>query len=395
MIKLKDLFRRRMALEQGTGEVSFVPWADLIDDAHKAPDVLAEEARGLPGVGHGVRLQSGVLAQLTPGAYTGTFKPGATQPILPPPTVLLEPDPYWHPLTTWLSTVADSLQWHGNAFAYIGAGVTGYDGYPMRLPLLRADLMTWDPINNVYWHRAEGGTMVELPPGDVLHMALGVEPERKMGAGILAKYQTTLKIIRATEAQQFVVMRTGVPTGILSITTGGTVTPTDAETAKKRFLESQKVRGVAVVANAKFEPVQWDADQISMIPTREYNLRLASDMTGTPPYLLGVPAESRVYANQESEWTNFVRGSFGHLLNVIEAGLSSIRPRGTEVRFNIDQLLRADSATRWSIYEKALRTGVLTRQEVRDKEDEGPLPPDAQPISIPAQPSEPKEEIKQ
>jgi phage portal protein BeeE len=117
-----------------------------------------------------------------------------------------------------------------------------------------------------------------------------------------------------------------------------------------------------------------------MIPTREFNLRLASDITGVPPYLLGVPSESRVYANMETEWANFIRVTLGRLLSPLEAALSDCFPRDKQVMFNTDQLMRADSTARWTVYKMAAEIGAVTVDEIRDFEHMPPLPAGAEPI---------------
>ena len=113
-----------------------------------------------------------------------------------------------------------------------------------------------------------------------------------------------------------------------------------------------------------------------MVPTREFNLRLASDITGVPPYLLGVPSESRVYANMETEWANFIRVTLGRYLSPLEHVWSQCFPANKVVRFRTDQLLRADAAARWAMYEAADRIGAMTRDEIREMERMPPLTPE-------------------
>lgn len=374
---LRDLFAQFVTMETGDGFNGFIPWNQHVASIDQAPPVTRDEARALPGIGRGVAYQCGVIAQLKPRAYRNVNRDEITEPLWPTPGVLLNPAPDWHPLPTWLYSVAESLKWHGNAFAFRGPRVCDSTGYPVQLPLLNAERMAWRTGFNDYEHTSEGGRIVNLEAGDVLHMAIGVEPERRMGAGILASYQNELKLIRATEQAQFVVMQAGVPTGIIKLT-GPTPSPGDAAEVKKKFLESQRVRSVAVIANAEFQSVAWNPNDMAMIPAREFNLRLASDITGTPPYMLGVPSESRVYANQETEWTNFLRGSIGYPIAAIEFGLSTCVPRGTEVKLPIDQLLRADAKTRWDVYRIGHDLEAITTEEIRDLENFGPMPDSVQ-----------------
>lgn len=369
---IRDLYTQNVTVETGDG-FDFLPWQTHETNVDNAPPVTLDEARALPGIGRGVAYQAGVISQLAPRAYRNVNSTHTTEPILPTPSLLQNPAPGWHPLPTWLHAVAESLKWHGNAFAYRGVEVCDATGYPAQLPLLDAQRMAWRTGYNDFQHTSPAGQLTYLHPGDVAHMALNVRPEHKMGTGILATYQRELKLIRATEQAQFVVMSAGVPTGIIKLT-GPNPSADDAQKIKQKFLESQRVRSVAVMAHAEFSPVSWNPTDMAMIPAREFNLRLASDITGTPPYMLGVPAESRVYSNQETEWTNFLRGSIGDLVATIEYGISACMPRGVEVRLPIDQLMRSDAATRWAVYRIARDLDVMTTREIRDAENLGPMP---------------------
>jgi HK97 family phage portal protein len=349
---------RWIARERGDGS-SFQPWQTWSESAAAAPPVTLEEARSLPGVGRGVSFSAAVLSQLNPHAYVDDRR------LVPTPRLLVDPAPGWHPLPAWLTGVAEDLLWHGNAFARVGFDAAQHR---VSLDLLDASRMTWDAG---YLYRGSDGTETRLAGYEVWHAAVNVRPGRIMGSGILADYQHALKLIRATESAQLVAMRSGVPLGIITI--DGSPTAQQMQTYKTKFLESQQERSVAMMTNAKWQTVNWSPAELGMIPAREFNLRLASDITGVPPYLLGVPAESRVYSNQETEWTNFLRGNFGRIVSTVEAGLTRLRP-DWHVRFDIDELLRPDSSARWANHQIATTIGAMTIDEVREVERLGPTP---------------------
>lgn len=49
---------------------------------------------------------------------------------------------------------------------------------------------------------------------------------------------------------------------------------------------------------------------------------------------------------------------------------------GVRIKFNVASLLRGDAKSRAEFYEVMIRSGVMTPEEAREKEDLGPLPPD-------------------
>ena len=347
----------------------YTPWPGLINDSVTAPYVTASMAEGIPGIGRGVELISGVVSQLFPRLYLDAHQPNRPSVRLDTPPLLNNPDPNWHGLPEWLTAVVASLFWYGDAMAYRGAEVTDSRGWPLRLPLMDTTRFNWR--DGRYEYTTDSG-VDSYTPSEIAHFVLGARAGRRFGLGILDRYQTELKLMIATEEAQYVLMKDGKPMGILAL--GVDVNPDQAAQYKEGFLKAVRESGVAAIGNADFKPVQWSSADLSMIPTREFNLRLASDICGVPPYLLGVPSESRVYSNMENEWTTFVRVTLGRYLRAIESTMSSCFPRGQTVQFDLDQLLKSDTKTRYEVYTAALAAGILTLDEIRQSEDLPPLP---------------------
>jgi HK97 family phage portal protein len=354
----------------------------MVNDAVALPYVTRDRAEGLPGIGRGVELISGVVAQLRPRQYRHLEDPMAVSEQMPTPPLLENPDPLWHGLPEWLVAAVSDMIWYGDAFAYRGPEVSDRRGYPTRLPLMDPTRFGWD--NGKYTYTS-AEKYEEFDPSDIAHFLVGARTDSHFGRGILDRYQHELKIMIATEDSQFVIMKNGKPTGVLSL--GIDVNPDQAKEYKEGFLAAMRESGVAAIGNADFKPVQWSSADLSMIPTREFNLRLASDIVGVPPYLLGVPSESRVYANMETEWATFLRVTLGRYLRALESGLTRCLPRGSSAVIDTDQLLRSDAKTRFDIYASGITSGVLTVDEARQAENMKPLPkPKAPPAPPPTDP---------
>jgi HK97 family phage portal protein len=95
---------------------------------------------------------------------------------------------------------------------------------------------------------------------------------------------------------------------------------------------------------------------------------------GVEPYMLGLPSDGSTYANIESRSLHFVRYTLLPWVRRVEAALDHVLPKGTEVRINLDSLLRADSASRVAYYSQGLEDGWLTLEEVRTAEGLPPMP---------------------
>jgi HK97 family phage portal protein len=355
---------------------TYGPWPGLVNDATDMPYVTREVAAGLPGIGRGAELIAGVMSQLRPWLYRDALQPNRVSERLDTPPLLLDPTPDWHPLPQWLGSVTEDLFYGGDAFAYRGPEVVDFRGYPLRLPLLAPERFAYDKITGEYLYTTDGDQM-RIPAGDLIHMAVGVRSGSRFGLGILGRYQHELKLMLATEDSQYVLMRDGKPMGILSL--GIDVNPQQASEYKAGFLKAVAESGVAAIGNADFKPVQWNAADLSMIPTREFNLRLAADICGIPGYLLGVPSESRVYSNMETEWSTFIKTTLGRYVEAIQSGLSRAFPRGQTVLLNTDRLLRAETKTRFDIYASGIASGVLEVNEARAMED---MPPRVMPEPV-------------
>jgi HK97 family phage portal protein len=366
---------------------AFGPWPGIVNDYVDTGIVTRDQAEGLPGIGRGVRLMSGVVSQLPMVAYRGLTDPTAPNaPLEKQPTVLRNPSPGNLRVSGWLGAVVADLCWYGNAFAYRGPEVCDSRGWPLQLPLISATQVVW---NGNSWKWEVGPNRKEVDQGDLLHFQINARSGDRLGRGILAMYQDTLRLIKATEHASHIVMAHGRPVGVISLE--GDPTPQQASDYKVAFLKAMREGSVAAMSRARFEAVQWNAQDLALVPMREYNLRLASDILNITPYLLGVPSESRVYSNMETEWSSFMRTSLGTYVEAINDAMSTTQPNGVEVRISTDALLRADTKTRWEVYDTAVAMGALTTDEVRRAEGLAPISDSGGLIDV----KQPKPEVQQ
>lgn len=356
----------------------WLDWDGVTARARTAAPVTRAQAMGLPGVGRGVRLIADVIGSMAPDAVRWLDDANTPVEVLARPPLLADPDPDWHPRTAWLAAAARDLALDGNVFAD-KAAATDRLGYPLRLPLVAPDLVEWDPATGRYLVGAPGGQQ-EWEPGRMFHAAVDVDSGTRMGVGLLAAHQDTLRLIREVEHATYVVMRDGKPAGVLTV--DDDLDDQELAGLKAAFLNGVRGDGVAALRRSTFQGMSWSAADLALVPARGHNMRLAADITGVPGYLLGVPSESRVYSNMEDEWSAFVRVTVQRYADPLQGALTRCLPRGQFVRFPVDRISRPGAEVRWRNYATAVGLGAMTVAEVRQDEGLGPLqaqPEGAQP----------------
>lgn len=356
----------------GSAGLTWTSWSDVEGAAERIGFVDRERAAGLPGVGHGVDLVASVVGSLRPNSVRNLHDPVSPLEVLPRPGLFRNPDPQWHGAATWLAAATADMQWDGNCFAR--REDPDRLGYPGRLPLIPPSVVSWGPSQS-----DPGSTYIvdtpaariEVPPADMFHAAVNVRSGQRMGRGILDRYQHLLRLMIAVEQATFTVMRDGKPVGILSADVD--MTGDELKQVKADFIAGVRRDGIAALVRSQFAPVSWSAQDLALVPAREHNLRLAADITAVPPYLLGVPSESRVYSNMETEWSNFVRVTVQRYLGPLADAFGRCLPRGQDAAFNTDDLTRPDAATRWANHKIAHDIGAATVAEIRQEERMGPM----------------------
>lgn len=168
----------------------------------------------------------------------------------------------------------------------------------------------------------------------------------------------------------------GHPTTVL--TPSQQITAQQAHDAKERFRAATRGDHVAVVGQG------WDLKSVQVSPDDALFLAATNATAvdicgfyGIPPELVGYAptgSGSLTYANREQRAIDLLVFTLQWWIGRMERLISAQLPAGQYVRVNVDGFLRSDSMARWQIHEIAQRLGVRTRNEIRDLEDESPLP---------------------
>lgn len=147
-----------------------------------------------------------------------------------------------------------------------------------------------------------------------------------------------------------------------------------------------------LTGGATWKSVSMTAEQAQFLETRKYSAsEIAGQLFHVDPTELGIPLDgtSLTYQNLESRGVRLARTTCLPWIRRVEQVFTEFLPRPQYARLNIDALLRADLAARYTSYGQALNGAQpwLTVDEVRELENLPPMPAGAEPPSPPEDPA--------
>ena len=267
--------------------------------------------------------------------------------------------------------------------AFVGKFKDGGDTIA-QLALLHPDRLKVELRGQRVVYTLDGQT--EHGPDDVLHIkAMSSDGVRGLSPVTQCRLALSLSSNLQEHAKQFF-EEGSRPSGILKIGREFGA----SEEAMSRAVESwrnaqggvNKMHRVAVISDAEFQPIAFSADDSQFLQQRELSAREVARIFRIPGWLIDAPTgDSLTYSNVLEQNRAFVTHSLRPWLVRLERAFSGdvdLCPGGTYLEFDLDGLLRADSATRSEIYERALdpTEGWMTRAEVRELEN---LPAEPEP----------------
>ena len=140
-----------------------------------------------------------------------------------------------------------------------------------------------------------------------------------------------------------------------------------SESANKLFL---------LEGGFEFKPMGINPDDMQMLASRAWSVEDVCRWFGVPPFMVGHTEKVTSFGSGlEQQILGYQQFSLLPIMRKIEtrADLAFLsagdRARGIYTRFNVEGMMRADSAGRAALWTAMLRNGVYTRNEVRAKEN--------------------------
>lgn len=257
--------------------------------------------------------------------------------------------------------------WYGDAFAYVPQRDAA--GAP------KPPLWLLNPFDVAIVDGSYRVSDIELEPGTVIHLRGLLPIVEGRGTGVLDRFAVELGGVATIRDYVTGAFSAGVPAGYLKANVPN-LTQDQADTLKARWMaqHGNTRRSIAVLnATTEFHPLTWSPVDMAAVDFARLTVSSIAMMFNLDPYFLGASTDSSTYANIESRNTALVQQTLLPWVKRAEAVLTAQLARGTEVRIEVDGLLRADFKTRVDGYATLIDKGVLTVDEVRALENLPPL----------------------
>lgn len=279
----------------------------------------------------------------------------------------------------WEAVVA-SILLRGNAYIrkrYVGGKVAA-------IYLLQPDNVQVKKLNDgslQYIYRGPKGNVEEIGKRDMMHIA-GFSLDGQIGlSAIQYGARTFSQAISANDAAD------GTFANGLHKTVAFKVDRILKPEQREEFREYVKTvsgalnagRSPVLEQGVSAETIGIDPADAQLLESRSYSVEEICRFFGVPPILIG-------HSDKQSSWPTsteaqkdlFLMLALRPILKRIEESIRKhlIEPperRFFYARFNLEGLLRADSAGRSEYYSKLAQNGVMTRNEIRELEDMAPM----------------------
>lgn len=361
--------------------------------------VTEKEALAVSALWRGVNVIGDSLGQVpldavTVGSWTANADASSVlaSAIDPTPGVLFRPEADF-PRSATMQRLVWSLALHGNAYLLTDRSLTAN-------PETVDQVWVLDPRRVQVWRDERGyrrfrltrsdESFVDLPMGAVQHIPWVSLPGSDLGVGLLQAFGASgLRMAQALGAYlDGALMDGGLPSVLITVKSPA-LTQDQADAIKREWMARLSGKRVPAVVreNVEVKPIASDQMLTEQASALWNTVALEiSNMLGLPPHMLNgaIPGSSLNYSNLESRQRDLISALRPWAVRIEEA-FSMCLPRTQRAIFDLDQLARGETRTRYDSYEVALRAGFLTVDEVRQLENREPLP-QPEPLPLPEVP---------
>ena len=232
----------------------------------------------------------------------------------------------------------------------------------------------------------------------IKHLALLRLPNQLRGVGPIQASRYALEGMLALQGyQNEFFLGKGVPQGILKTEqplNGSMADEYEARwNAKLKAAADNNNAPIVVLGNGvDYKPILISPKDAMYLDIAQFSVSEVSRMFGIPPHYLGagIDGSSLTYTTAVDLDIAYLRYGLSQYLIEIEDAITALLPRGTTFKMDTNSLLRTNDKSRYEAYKIAIDAGILTVDEVREREGLEPLPePEPAPVVEPAPQEEP------
>jgi HK97 family phage portal protein len=364
---LGNLFEQRAVSFQtvwGAGE----PWG-LQSEA--GVNVTTKKSFEIVAFFSAVSLISDTISTLPCGAYlrVGPIR----RPLNPRPMWLDQPDIDLSTRAAFFQQVFSSLLVHGNSYTRVFRDAQGQVVNLVNLNPEKVEVERSKVGRKVY--RYEGENKV-LTSDDVIHIVDLILPGDLKGLSRVEtlKQSLGLNIALSDYAARF--FGTGASAaGVIefpgNLTSEQAKQLADGFDARHRNGSRRAHKTGVLSGGAKFVSTQTDPESSQALESRKFAVEEIARAFNVPLHLLGVPGTAS-YASVEQNNLQFISMTLRPIAEKVEAAFSRLLPGDAFIKFQFNDLLRADLEARIRSYSVGAQAGFYSTNDIRRLED---LPP--------------------
>lgn len=276
----------------------------------------------------------------------------------------------------WRETMALNLVLHGNCYSVIDRNVKGQvvSLWPLPAEQVRVDVLPdGEPV---YYYEDDKGYSA-YSEKSILHIKLF--GNGMIGLSPLAYARNTIGLASAAEdySHRFYI-NGGKPSGVLTM---DQILNTEQRAAIRANFSSMfegsenSHRMMLLEAGAKYQQIQMNPDDLQMIQTRRFQLEDIARFFGVPSFLINDTEKTTTWGSGiEQMMIGFYQLNLRPYLSRFEQAMMKklLTPQQRSkytIEFNFEGLLRADSKGRSEYYSTMVNNGIMTRNEVRKREN--------------------------
>jgi HK97 family phage portal protein len=277
--------------------------------------------------------------------------------------------------------MAAAIELSGNGYARI---VRGDNGRVSGLLPVAPQLVSVKRLANgeLEYEWTEDGDHFKLSDQEVLHIR-GFGGNPLGGLSTLQFGRGSFGLAQAQERAAGETFRNGLrPSGVLTFS--DFLSPENREIAETKLVEKfagamNAGRPMVLEGGTTWQQLTINPEDAQMLESRAFSVEEICRFFGVPPFMIGHTEKSTSWGTGiEQQTIGFQKFTLRRRLKRIEQAVSkqllsaSDRAAGVTVEFNIEGLLRGDTASRAAFYTSMTQIGAMTINEVREKEN---LPP--------------------
>lgn len=278
----------------------------------------------------------------------------------------------------FLEFISASVELQGNAYAE--KKMTDR-GVVVAIVPIRPDIVTVrrTPSGKLLYVWKDGNTRNEILEDRMLHIR-GFGGGPLGGASTLSSCASTFAGAMSVERAAGAMFRNGArPSGVLS--TDKPLTAPQRATAEQLLQEKfvgamNDGRPMVLDNGVQWQQLSMKSSDAEMLESRKFSVEEIARVFGVPPHMIGHTSGSTSWGTgleqQTLGFTKFtLRRRLKRIEQAMEKQLLSVQDRvnGITIEFNLEGLLRGDSAGRSTFYQSALSNGWMTINEVRALEN--------------------------